>query len=302
MTGLTFVLAPSLEIARAWNPHITVEAEYGSEVVEGTVFTAAHHQKQGPYSKYESPSPCNNSKIPAMLQGVVLCSHWDLDTLGGCLRAAQGTEDLFYGIRDSFWDLAERVDLAGAHKLGTFGAKTEDVERLYAFWAWSRAYIPRFKRDASTDITEWVAAGGTALRMIFRGDESLLTAGRVMRNEEQTLNIKTFDKKRVCGIISRRSEGEFCNHLYVCPDGEPRVAVVAYDTKGGSITISLADPIEGVSCREVVQTLWGPEAGGHDGIAGSPRGRMMTEAEFQAAVGLLADRIGDKAGPTSDWK
>lgn len=46
----------------------------------------------------------------------------------------------------------------------------------------------------------------------------------------------------------------------------------------------VAAPVPGVSCSELVQELWGPEAGGRDTIAGSPRGRAMTLADANKAV------------------
>jgi hypothetical protein len=69
------------------------------------------------------------------------------------------------------------------------------------------------------------------------------------------------------------------------------VGIVAYNDSLGSITISLADPIKGVSCREVVQTLWGQQAGGHDGIAGSPRGQIMTELDFKNAINAFSQAV-----------
>lgn len=85
------------------------------------------------------------------------------------------------------------------------------------------------------------------------------------------------------GVI-RREAGCFVNHLYTAPNGEVGSAVVALNTATGAVTVSLADPIPGVSCVEIVQALWGPLAGGHAGIAGSPRGRVMTRDDLEAAV------------------
>jgi len=68
---------------------------------------------------------------------------------------------------------------------------------------------------------------------------------------------------------------EFVNGLYIDPNGQAAKAVVAYNPAKGGVTISLADPILGVSCVEIAQALWGPLAGGRAGIAGSPRGKRM---------------------------
>jgi hypothetical protein len=69
--------------------------------------------------------------------------------------------------------------------------------------------------------------------------------------------------------------------------------VICHNLALGSITVSLADPIPGFSCRDVVQDLWWPEAGGHDGIAGSPRGREMTRDDLSAAIAHVEDELED---------
>ena len=88
----------------AEKPHLTVEAEYGATVVEGSVYTAAHHQPAG--SKYAGdhvvaggrPSPCVDKGIPLFFQEIpwfVGISHVDLDTIGGVLRALPAAADIF---------------------------------------------------------------------------------------------------------------------------------------------------------------------------------------------------------------
>lgn len=77
-------------------------------------------------------------------------------------------------------------------------------------------------------------------------------------------------------------------------------------TRDDSVTISLEKPIRGISCREIVQELWGSEAGGHDGIAGSPRGKSMTEKDLINAAEALNNAIkgketSKKASVETDW-
>lgn len=301
------LLAPSADLARevlATNTvYLTVEAEYGAFVAEGALHTAAHHQPAGsPYAGRHvveggRPSPCNSPEIPFLTEGdadsgVILVSHVDLDTFGGVLRSRPEFQDLFPGrVRDgddlrAFWDLAEYVDVRGPHKLGGSGAGERTLRQLYAFWAWSRANSPRFPRDQVSDLTGLVTAAGEALRRILAGDAELLAAGDAYRAAEDDLNRRTF-VRREGDVVVRTSDKEFCNHLYVDPSGVPAKAVAALGREGGSVTISLADPVPGVSCRAIVQGLWGPEAGGHDGIAGSPREKDMGEAGLQQAVSAL---------------
>lgn len=282
------LLAPSAALAATINPHVTVEAEYGSVVIEGSVYTAAHHQPSGPYAGRHTveggrPSPCNDPAIPVVQDGVILVSHVDLDTFGGCLRAL-GHADLFAEGYQSFWSLAEFVDTHGAHRLDEAEAAREDVRRLCAYWAWAQG-VRRLPRDTVSDITDIVADTAASLRRIFEGDEELMRAGEVFQAEGAALNRASFVGVR--RAVIERSSDRFVNHLYTAPDGEVLPAVVAFNTKTGSVTLSLADPMAGVSCREIAQALWGPEAGGHDGIAGSPRERAMAAEDVQAAIDLL---------------
>ena len=287
----TVLFAPTAAHAAQTTAHVTVEAEYGSVVWEGTVFTAAHHQASGPYAGRHQggtqPSPCNNDAIPALdLMGTVGVSHFDLDTLGGVLRA-WGMTGFFGGRMESFWDLAEFVDVNGPHKLAQANASEEDLERLHAFWAWSSENrLPR--AEEVTDVTKFFAEAESVLRRILQGegDPELLRAGRDFREAGEKLNRESL--MHMAGDVVVRCSPGFTNHLYALPEGAPCKAVAAYNTSHGSVTVSLADPIEGVSCREVVQALWGPDAGGHDGIAGSPRGQRMSVHDLADAAKAMS--------------
>ena len=297
----TILLAPSADLARELLSKqpiaLTVEAEYGSYVAEGAVYTAAHHQPAGsPFAGRHvteggRPSPCNDENIPIVHIGTILVSHVDLDTFGGCLRAL-GEVALFESQYQSFWDLAEFVDVRGPHKLGESGATREDLRRLRAFWAWSKAGTPRFSRDSVTDVTPTVLAAGDALLRILKGDPVLLADGDAFKADEDNLNRRTF--LHLNGPVIARVAGlgrDFCNHLYVTPEGTPAKAVACYNRENGSVTISLADPVPGVSCRAILQGLWGPEAGGHDGIAGSPREKDMGETGLAEAENALLQAL-----------
>ena len=271
------ILAPTVDLAKTLHPQpsLSVEAEYGSIVVEGTKFTAAHHQATGPFATTNNSAPCNNTDIPVITGGTILVSHFDLDTVGGCLRGMNRRVMRSYF---PFWELAEFVDLNGPHKLGTSGASDTDLRRLHAFWAWKEENVPRFSRDTVTDITEHIVEADEALCAILAGDQFLLEAGDAMMAATEELNLNTF-----CGIhnsIIIRVGPSFVNHLYDWGDFIAK-AVAAFNTRTGGITISLAEPIDGVSCREVVQSMWGSEAGGHAGIAGSPRGQRMSLSDLQ---------------------
>ena len=301
----TVIIAPSADIAKTIEADVTVEAEYGSVVAKGSVYTAAHHQP----GMEDLPAPCVDENIPTLDEATVLVSHLDLDTIGGVLRVFGSP---VMDKAPSFWKLAAFVDKMGPHKLGESGASETDIKRLYAFWAWIKENVKHFSRDEATIITGTILDCEAVINEIIDGSTSLgtlsdkwiqpdlLRDGEIMRQEEMKLNRSTFiTASKIDNVIFRITsfkEGDgqgFCNHLYNDPDGKTYAGVVAWDKFGGSITISLADSIEGVSCREIIQNLFGPEAGGHDNIAGSPREAKMTWADAMRCVKMLEFAISE---------
>jgi hypothetical protein len=265
----------------------SVEAEYGDEVVTGSALTMAHHgPRAGQRAPCSYPNGCGQGVEVAGL------SHFDLDTLGGCM-AILGVKPEVAG----FWELAEFVDLHGPHKLGVSGASPENLRRLYAFWAWSRNFRVFPPRDGSVaEVTEKVLEGTRIVERVCADDQELLVTGDAYRAAEEELNRSSF-VEGVEGVLVRVS-GQFVNHLYVSPDGETCAAVVAYTTTNGAVTVSFADPPKGKTAREIVQGLWGSLAGGHVGIAGSPRERRMGLDDLQAArTATVAALAGEPPSP-----
>ncbi|NBR01390.1 MAG: hypothetical protein EBT79_12920, partial [Actinobacteria bacterium] len=192
-TTPTVVHAPSATLAATVAATLTVEAEYGSTVAKGSRYTAAHHQATGEFAGRHivaggRPSPCNDPSIPLLAAGdTVLISHLDLDTVGGCLRAFAGYADLFGDEHARFWDIAEFLDVSGAHKMGSSGASDADAARIYAWWAWAKTGLPRFARDTVADATAAIVAAGDTLRRILADDAELIAAGAAFRADEAAL-------------------------------------------------------------------------------------------------------------------
>ena len=292
------ILAPTATTARSASADITIEAEYGSYVWEGSLFTAAHHQATGPYQGRhqggDQPSPCNNEGIPVLSKGGVIgVSHFDLDTLGGVLRAI-GAQNFFSG-QESFWALAEFIDVTGPHRLSESGASEEDLERLYAFWAWSsKNRIPRMTEV--TDVTPFFAAAAEVLLLALTGDEEVLASGEAFKEAGAKLNRESFLSVSD-DVVIRVSPG-FTNHLYALPEGEEVFStgetvvrsVLAFNTRTGSITLSFSEEF-GLSACDVVQAEFGPEAGGHRGIAGSPRGERCSLGQLNRLALVVQDDI-----------
>ena len=270
----------------------TVEAEFGDILVEGHFdpndsvdhteddeHTLAHH---GP--RHGRPPPClaQNRKLEFYgAFGAIGLSHVDLDALGGVL-AQMGRRPHDEQIK-KFWHLAAWVDINGPHRLDEYSAGAAAREMLFAWWAWSEENKQYAPRDGSVlDVSEYVLGAERALRAILGGDKAMLEAGRAFKSREDALNQSSFLSASL-GVVFRDSES-FCNHLYVTPDGTRMAACVSYNPKTKAVTLSLAEPIEGVSCQALAVALWGPEAGGHAGIAGGPRTGLPQEEAVRAAA------------------
>jgi hypothetical protein len=251
----------------------TVEAEFGDLCVPGSVVTLAHHG-----SRAANPAPCAAPNgIGDGVEAVGL-SHLDLDALGGCLALLGRKPEV-----GSFWELAEFVDVRGPHRLGEAGASEADLARLHAFWAWSADHRVFPPRDGSaSDVTADVEAAEVALNAILGGDADLLAAGTAFKAAGEALNEASFIEI-VGGVLLRQHEG-FVNHIYATPDGVAGKAVVGFNPATGAVTVSFADTPPAGGAVKIVQELWGPLAGGHAGIAGSPRGETLTLDDARRAV------------------
>lgn len=267
-------------------PTATVEAEYGSECVEGSLLTFAHHGERS-----SNPAPCEMPNQSLAVDKLAIgVSHLDLDTLGG-IMAIRGIKPEC----ESFWQLAAFVDVNGPHKIGMYDGGSEDVELLNAWWAWSDKNKdisrPRFEDGlVIVDVTTNVDIMCSALTdILVRRTEHLITAGHEWVQAQKNLNEESYVESHAG--VTVRVHSEFVNHLYVNPDGTVVKAVVGFNTKTGGITLSLADPVDGVDCAQIMQDLLGPEAGGHAGIAGSPRNKRLGTREVMGVAYEIASQL-----------
>jgi hypothetical protein len=251
----------------------TVEAEYGDVCVPGSALTLAHHG-----SRAANPAPCAAPNGCGDGIEAVGLSHLDLDALGGCIALLGRKPEV-----GSFWELAEFVDVRGPHRLAEAGASEENLARLHAFWAWSAEHLVFPPRNGGVlDITKEVEAAEAALNRILGGDADLLAAGAAFKAAGEALNAASLVEV-VGDVLLRQHEG-FVNHLYAAPDGAAAKAVVGFNPATGSVTVSFADTPPAGGAVKIVQELWGPLAGGHAGIAGSPRGEVLTLDDARKAV------------------
>lgn len=269
--NIKVVLAPTWELAKNLMPLATVEAEYGKNVLEGSKITLAHHVE----AYRDCPAPCNATLTPLTEDGDIVVSHLDLDTLGGVMALMGIKEE-----NKDFWAGAEFIDLNGPHHVHKLDVSVK--EKLEAYWAWN-ASQPRSPRTTDvTDVTESVRKHADAINRIIAGDLELIELGKKWVTE-------TTEKVEAClmeedeNVRIFATDDVFTAASYYSPNLDVVTsATVTYNTKFGSITIATSD--KSLNCRDLMQTLFGPEAGGHEGIAGSPRGTRMTLSDFYHTV------------------
>lgn len=270
-----------------------IEAEFGDVEVEGSEWSLNHHID----STNIPPSIFASGDLKPV--EVVGLSHFDLDTLIGCVAALQ-----FFLVPEPFRRLVAHIDTHGLHMGPDHSAWSSQKQFVWAFCAWeetNKLYPPR---DGSVDnCTTFVLEACEVLRKILiDGDEDLMHAGRVWADNQDELGRASYvgQLTNSGGTVALRMHKQFVNHLYRLPNGVDADAVVALNTDDDSIVLTFADNGESLKDRHIlpplsesgdsfptgdkpacafVQHLWGDEAGGHAGAAGSPRDRKMVEKD-----------------------
>lgn len=304
MPSTAVILAPSWQLAQDFTAKgfqlaVTIEAEYGAQVWEGSRYTAAHHQASGPYQgKHEGgtrPSPCNDPDIPVVAEGEMIgISHVDLDTVGGVLRAL-GREEVFsLPGSTAFWGRAEFVDTHGPHRLP---AEHPQRPRLEAWWAWSTHpdNRPKIDRTQISDMGWFIDKAEDVLKGILdtshEDHEALMKAGREWAAEQAKLNAETLRATIALPngySLIVRDGPSFTNHLYNTPDGHTADVVVALRRDFNSITVTLEDngKASGLSARRLVQAIW-PDVSAIVGHALEGEAKKRTFSSPQAAVAAV---------------
>lgn len=276
------ILAPSYDIAKNIKAEATVEAEYGDECLEGTMVTLAHH---GPRSN--NPAQCNTPDVPELPPfATVVVSHIDLDTLGG-IYALQGRKPEDY----RFWEAAEMVDVKGAHHIHELDKDIQD--KLNAYYAYNDGQ-PRQRYTEAIDVTKQIDDTYNVVNAIVDINDpehdKLITAGKewAQTREKEVEDQLVYENKDVRVFDTN---GIFCAASYFSPNQNTICpATVTYNEKFKSITLAFEDGGKQLNAKEIVQELWGPEAGGREGIAGSPRNVEMTKNDLAKLVNELTER------------
>lgn len=222
---------------------------------------------------------------------VIGVSHWDWDTAGGVFGLL-GVKPC-HGLWPKVWQSVAFTDERGPHRAEEFIEYTEVrpvVDAMRAYASANRITTPR--ETTAVDITERAvgysnflteldqeleraASFGFALKTQGAYLDSglpLLEAGLRYHIAQQDLEADSYVASFGGGRILLRASDRFVNHLY---RHENRVApiVIGFNTVQGSITLSFEnlDAQSGLSASELMRLYFGDRAGGHRGIAGSPR-------------------------------
>lgn len=285
------ILAPTAELAQqivsAYDGDINcVEAEYGAVEVRGLLNNLAHH---GPRSGNDAP--CIAETKPN--EADCLVSHLDLDTIGGILRC-QGDPLTPHAW---FWWGAAVIDVQGPQHLHEL--RQDNIDCLNAYWAWS-SQLPRTRYTEIVDVTDLYEQAVTVLREIIApfstfpapATEEQVAKQKARLEEGRAWAAEQLAATQAC-LVSEcahvryfETEQTFCNSSYMSPELGLIPAIVSFNKAKGSITLSFYDD----SCGDAVaimQRVFGPEAGGRRGIAGTPRNGIYTREDALRLVNEL---------------
>lgn len=190
-----------------------------------------------------------------------------------------------------FWRAAEFLDLNGPHNL--FKVEEEARKKYVAYQAYQANHrVPRFTKV--TDVTDIVLDHLDVIDKIIDKDEELIQDG-IKWNEETKSKIEKclfFENDNV--RVFNSPDGVFCSAAYYSEkQGKVIPSTVTLDGKFKCVIVAMADGGKKISAKELVQELWGNEAGGHPGIAGSPRGQEMTEKDMLKLAKLVNERYNE---------
>lgn len=265
--------------------HASVEAEFGAKIIEGENITLAHH-----IDKYRNfPAPCVQNVEKISDDSNIVISHIDLDTLGG-VAALMGRKKQ----DDEFWKACEFIDLNGVHRLNEGNEEIRNKIIAYNSYA---AINHMDKVCEITDVTDIILKRIDVINKILDNDMNLISSGLNFYNEElkkiEECLVTENDNLRV--FFSK--EGIFCNASYYSNKRCKVIPyIVTYNGLYKSLSFSSENGGKDISCRKIMQNLFGMEAGGHDGIAGSPRNQVMLFKDFIDLIDTVNNLVNDLNG------
>jgi len=220
---------------------------------------------------------------------VIGLSHVDLDSIGGVCLLMPARRHLVED-HQSFWGLAGFVDVYGSHRIHEANASQKDIDAFNAWRSWSaeNQFFP--PRDGSVGDAELFiedAIAKLSAILVDRHPEAIESGRKWAKSLEDLdkISFKSWIRKGSLSFIVRRTDGAFVNALY-SNQGMVADAVLSHNARTGAITLSFERPGIG-DAREIMQTVFGSDAGGHAGIAGTPRNARFEEKDIERVVDCL---------------
>lgn len=288
MNDIKILLAPTYELALPFNNMVeaTVEAEYGDKCINGKLYTLAHHG-----SRSANPAPCNTSAVNPIKNGTIIISHIDLDTIGGCLA--------LMGLKPNnkpFWQAVEYIDVNGAHHIQDLSQENQD--KLNAIYAWNASQNKKERALGIINVTEDILLYKSILDIVLNKDHpqniQLIKQGKEWaKNRTKEVEDRLLFENEHIRVF--QTDGVFCSASYYSPKyNQVKDCTITLNTHFNAITLAFEDGGKRFNAQEIVQQLWGNEAGGRAGIAGSPRNWSLSKDKINKEFNKLIQIVTEK--------
>ncbi len=291
MKNIKVLKAPTVELARTLIGKVehTVEAEYGEWTLEGLKNTLAHHGK-------DAPPVCLWKDVKlAKASDTIVVSHLDLDTVGGIMRLL----NLVAPNQEQFWDDVAKVDVTGRSIINDLPS----ADLLNAYYAGNSALTTTTNKTTSAEpqIADVTVEVWDRISLIFdlfdpvklailieayhehcEAKIELVKKAEVAVYSVLGVSIRVFSTDQFIGGINSEYEDR--------QTGTTHDVIIAYSELSGSFTLSFLQggKAEDLNACKIMQTVFGLEAGGHKGIAGSSRGKSF---DFSSYLRKIIEQI-----------
>ncbi len=263
------------ELVAEKQPIATAEAEYGSTVIEGQTATLAHHV-QGWTS---APSLSENLNLNVQEDDYILVSHIDLDTVCG-IMAVKGVYKYSPEVKKGI----NYVDCNGQHRM--FSSEvSEEARRIILSYI---GYTLNNRCPQEEDITEYV----NTLILKFDTEENFSIGLKFVKGRTAVAESILVRAEGGAVLLHQPSEMNVfgLNSEYIL-GGVEYDYIVVFNEKFGSVTASSRlGSNGGLDMVAVMREIFGEGAGGHYGIAGTPRGTTFSIEDAKSVLNALAGK------------
>jgi hypothetical protein len=269
---IKILLSPTVEEARKVNADVTIEAEYGKKTIKGKLYTSAHHGENA-----GNKAPCIDINLYTLLSNdelediIILISHIDLDTILGLMNLLGLSQEVDAGWAH-FCEAAAFIDVNGIHRINDIKVDILTRQRLNAYYYWNFIQGRKERITETTDVIEQIKKAAKAINSIVFEDKLIEEGKKWAKEREAEVESKLYEENEKYRIFN--TDKIFCGGEYYSKTLEKIIpAIISYNQQYKSITLSFEDGGKEINAVTIMQELFGSEAGGRSGIAGTPRGK-----------------------------